>query len=50
MDLKLTKNLEQTTLQELQQFRERYAAFAISSPLVIDHDNTEQPSVPNDET
>jgi hypothetical protein len=43
MDLKLTKNLEQMTLEELQQFRERYAALAIASPaLVIEH--AEQPS------
>jgi hypothetical protein len=45
MDLKLTKNLEQMTLEELQQFRERYAALAIASPaLVIEHNDTEQPS------
>jgi hypothetical protein len=44
MDLKLTKNLEQMTLQELQELRERYAALALASPsLVIEHDNAEQP-------
>lgn len=44
MDLKLTKNLEQMTLAELQELRERYAALALASPaLVIDHDSTEQP-------
>jgi hypothetical protein len=43
MDLKLTKNLEQMTLQELQELRERYAALALASPsLVIEHDDTEQ--------
>jgi hypothetical protein len=43
LDLKLTKNLETMTLQDLQEFRERYAALAIASPaLVIEH--TEQPS------
>jgi hypothetical protein len=44
MDLKFTKNLEQMTLQELQELRERYAALALASPsLVIEHDATEQP-------
>jgi hypothetical protein len=44
MDLKLTKNLEQMTLAELQELRERYAALALASPaLVIDHDSSEQP-------
>jgi hypothetical protein len=43
MDLKLTKNLEQMTLLELQEFRERYAALALASPaLVIEHDNNGQ--------
>jgi hypothetical protein len=42
MDLKLTKNLETMTLQELQEFRERYAALAIASPaLVIEHADTD---------
>jgi hypothetical protein len=46
LDLKLTKNLEQMTLQELQELRERYAAVAVASPaLVIDHDSTEQPEI-----
>jgi hypothetical protein len=44
MDLKLTKNLEQMTLAELQELRERYAAMALASPaLVIEHDNAELP-------
>ena len=52
MDLKLTKNLEQMNLQELQELRERYAALALASPsLVIDHDSTEQLSpLSDDET
>jgi hypothetical protein len=42
MDLKLTKNLEQMTLAELQDLR--YAALALASPsLVIEHDSNEQP-------
>jgi hypothetical protein len=46
MDLKLTKNLEQMTLQELQELRERYAALALASPaMVIDHDSIEQHEV-----
>jgi Arc/MetJ family transcription regulator len=46
LDLKLTKNLEQMTLQELQELRERYAAVALASPaLVIDHDSIEREAV-----
>jgi hypothetical protein len=48
MDLKLTKPLETMTLEELQQFRERYAAFAVTSPLVIEHVATEQHEQPDD--
>jgi hypothetical protein len=43
MDLKLSKNLEQMTLAELQELRERYAALALASPaLVIEHTDAEQ--------
>jgi Arc/MetJ family transcription regulator len=50
LDLKLTKNLEQMTLQELQELRERYAAVALASPaLVIDHDSIEREAVESED-
>jgi hypothetical protein len=43
LDLQLTKSLATMTLEELQQLRERYAAFAITAPAtVIDHDASEE--------
>jgi hypothetical protein len=41
LDLQLTKSLATMTLEELQQLRERYAAFAITAPVTIEHDATE---------
>jgi hypothetical protein len=42
LDLTLHKSFETMTLEELQQFREKYALLALSAPITIEH--TEQPS------
>jgi hypothetical protein len=52
LDLSLTKPLETMSLDELQDFRQRYAAIVTASPALIEQvintDNTEQLSLLTD--